>query len=289
MLVTQDLPIAGVDLGGTHCRCILAHGPDGIVEEVRFPTTSPSETLGRIRDTFSGWRMAAIGIGSFGPLDLDAGTIAGTPKPGWSGMNLRDPFGEFRVPVAIDTDVNAAALGERRWGAAQELDDLIYITAGTGIGVGTLVAGRPVHGLGHSEAGHLRIPRLSGDGWPGNCAVHGDCVEGLAAGPAIGARQARGDADAAIWETVAHALAMLAHNLVLTVAPRRIIIGGGVANNNPWLHDIIRKFLLDSLAGYPPSPRIAADPQYICAPSLGDRAGSLGAIALALDAIGKAK
>ena len=287
--MTHDLPVAGVDLGGTHCRCILAHGPDNIIDEARFPTTSPNETLGRIARTFAGWRMTAIGVGSFGPLDLDSGTIQGTPKPGWSGTCLSEAFATFGVPVAVDTDVNAAALGERRWGEGQGLDELVYITVGTGIGVGTLVGGQPIHGLGHSEAGHLRIPRLVEDDWLGNCAVHGDCVEGLAAGPAIGARQALGDDEAAIWESVAHALAMLAHNLVLTVAPRRIIIGGGVAIGNPWLHAIVRALLIESLAGYPPSERIAADTQFICPPALGDRAGSLGAIALGLEAIGKAK
>jgi fructokinase len=131
----------------------------------------------------------------------------------------------------------------------------------------------------------LRIPRLAEDDWLGNCRVHGDCVEGLAAGPAIGARQTLGDSDSAIWQSVTHALAMLAHNLVLTVAPRRIIIGGGVAIANPWLHADIREALLESLAGYPPSEEIAADPEFICSPALGERAGSLGAIALALELV----
>ena len=287
--MSEHLPVAGVDLGGTHCRCILAHGPDSIVEEVRFPTTTPNETLGKIEATFGDWKMAAIGIGSFGPMDLSTGTIRGTPKPGWSGIGLCDRFAQFGVPLAVDTDVNAAAQGERRWGAGRGIDDLVYITVGTGIGVGTLVGGRPIHGLSHSEAGHLRVPRLSGDTWAGNCAVHGDCVEGLAAGPAIAARQAGGDDDDRIWQAVTHALAMLAHNLVLTVAPGRIIIGGGVAAGNPWLHAAVRARLLESLNGYPPADAIAADAAYLCAPSLGGRAGSLGAAALALAAIGKVK
>ena len=287
--MNANLPVAGVDLGGTHCRCILAHGPDSILEEARFATTTPDETLGKIAATFAGWEFAAIGIGSFGPLDIEEGRIEGTPKPGWSGTSLRGRFASLGVPVAIDTDVNAAAMGERRWGAGEGIDDLVYITVGTGIGVGTLIAGRPIHGLGHSEAGHLRVPRLADDNWPGNCAVHGDCVEGMAAGPAIRARQARADDEDRIWASVAHALAMLAHNLVLTVAPRRIIIGGGVASAHPWLHEKVRAGLLDSLAGYPPSEAIARDSSFICPPGLGDRAGSLGAIALALDAIGKAK
>jgi fructokinase len=226
--------------------------------------------------------MAAIGIGTFGPMEIDTGTIRGTPKPGWSGVSLRQRFESFGVPIAIDTDVNGAAQGERRWGAGKGIHDLVYITVGTGIGVGTLIAGKPIHGLGHSEAGHLRVPRLAGDTWAGNCAVHADCVEGLAAGPAISARQSRGDDEKQMWASVTHALAMLAHNLVLTVAPRRIIIGGGVAAGNPWLHQALRAALLDSLAGYPPSNRINADPHFISPPALGDRAGSLGAVALAL-------
>jgi fructokinase len=289
LLVTRSLPVAGVDLGGTHCRCILAHGPDEILEEVRFATTTPDETLGLVAETFARWQMAAIGIGSFGPLDVSRGTIRGTPKPGWSETNLHAWFAGLGLPIAIDTDVNAAAQGERRWGAGQKLDQLVYITVGTGIGVGTLIDGRPVHGLGHSEAGHLRVPRQPGDDWPGMCAVHGDCVEGLAAGPAITARQKRGDRDPAVWESVIHALAMLAHNLVLTVAPRRMIIGGGVAGGNPWLPNQVRLSLLESLAGYPPSSAIANDDGFVCAPALGGRAGSLGAVALALDAIGTAK
>jgi fructokinase len=287
--VKKVLPVAGVDLGGTHCRCILAHGPDKIVDEVKFPTTGPSETLGRIAETFSGWTMSAIGIGSFGPLDLDAGAIRGTPKPGWSGADLRARFTGFGVPLAIDTDVNAAALGEAKWGAGEGQSDVAYITVGTGLGVGALIAGRPIHGLAHSEAGHMRVPRLAGDLWPGACSVHGDCVEGLAAGPAIAARRAAGRGEDEVWTTVVHALAMLLHNLVLTVAPRRIIIGGGVAQGNPWLHDAVRDRLLDSLAGYPPADQIAADANYICPPALGDRAGSLGAVALGLSAIGKVK
>ena len=287
--MSEILPVAGVDLGGTHCRCILAHGPDAIIEEVHFPTTSPAETLDRIAATFAEWEMAAIGIGTFGPLDLATGTISGTPKPGWSGTDLRSKFAGLGVPVAIDTDVNAAALGEAQWGAGRGLDDLVYITVGTGIGVGTLIDGKPIHGIAHSEAGHLRIPRFKGDDWPGQCAVHGDCVEGLAAGPAIAARRAAGHSDEQIWASITNALAMLCHNLVLTVAPRRIIIGGGVAMGNVWLHEAVRAELLDSLAGYPPSDRISADPDFICPPKLGDRAGSLGAIALARHAIGKAK
>lgn len=283
------LPIAGVDLGGTHCRCILANDPGDIIDEAQFPTTSPGETLGRVAETFAGWKMSAIGIGSFGPLDLATGTIRGTPKPGWSETSLHDRFAGFGVPLAIDTDVNAAALGESRWGAAQGLRDVVYITVGTGLGVGTLVGGRPIHGLAHSEAGHVRVPRCSGDDWPGICPVHGDCAEGLIAGPAIAAQRAAGRLDDEVWATVTHALAMLLHNLVLTASPRRIIVGGGVAAGNPWLHARIREGLLDSLAGYPPADRIAKDPDYVCAPTLGDRAGSLGAVALALATIGTIK
>lgn len=283
------LPIAGVDLGGTHCRCILANGPGDIIDEAQFPTTSPGETLDRVAETFAGWKMAAIGIGSFGPLDLASGTIRGTPKPGWSEASLRDRFADLGVPVAIDTDVNAAAIGESRWGAGQGLRDIVYITVGTGLGVGTLVDGRPIHGLAHSEAGHQRIPRRPGDYWPGVCPVHGDCAEGLIAGPAIVAQRAAGRSDDDVWATVTHALAMLLHNLVLTVSPRRIIVGGGVAAGNPWLHARIREGLLGSLAGYPPADRIAGDSNYVCGPTLGDRAGSLGAVALALATIGTVK
>lgn len=275
------LPLAGVELGGTKCVCILAHGPDAILEQVTLPTKNCSETLQAIRAVLNRWHVAALGIASFGPLDLEHGRIGQTPKPGWSGADLRS-LG-FNRECVIDTDVNGAALAEGRWGAAHGLTSWAYITVGTGIGVGSIVGGRPIHGLGHSEAGHMRVPRASSE-WPGACPFHGDCVEGLASGPAIAVRTGqRGETlppDHPVWADVADALAGLCHNLVLTSLPERIIIGGGVITHRPELLAMIRVRLAQSLAGYASSAGLDFG-AYVVQPLLGPMAGPLGAIALA--------
>lgn len=291
--------IAGVELGGTKCVCILASGPDDVREETRLPTTTPDETLGAIRATLARWKagpgFAAVGVASFGPLELDDrsprfGQIVTTTKPGWSGADLTTLSEGLGVPVAIDTDVNGAALAEGRWGAARGLRSFAYVTVGTGIGVGSIVGGRTVRGLGHSEAGHLRVGRLAGDDWPGICAYHGDCVEGLASGPAIQARAGRPgpelSPDDPAWAMVVGALGGLLHNLALTTAPERVLIGGGVADGQAWLFPRVRRALVDSLAGYATGDRIAADVEaFVQPPALGARAGPLGAIAVGLDAL----
>ncbi|WP_332658811.1 ROK family protein [Brevundimonas sp.] len=292
--------LAGVELGGTKCVCLLASGPGDIREQVRINTTSPQETLGAIRAVLTRWRddlgFAAVGVASFGPLELDPeapgyGCIVNTSKPGWSDADVLAPLCGLGVPIAFDTDVNGAALAEGRWGAAQGLDSHAYVTVGTGIGVGSVVRGRTVRGLGHSEAGHLRIPRLAGATWAGVCPYHGDCVEGLASGPAIQAKAGQaGDrltpSDPA-WDEVVHALAALLHNLVLTTAPQRILIGGGVVGGQPFLLPRLRTALIRSLNGYGAAPGIVAQiEEFVAAPALGDRAGPLGAIALAEDAVG---
>jgi len=295
-MTNRGLPFAGVEMGGTKCVCLLATGPDDIRDEVRIPTTTPAETLAAIEAVLTRWQaqssLRAIGVASFGPLDLDPasplyGTLVNTPKPGWTGANLLAGLTRFGVPVALDTDVNGAALAEGLWGGARGLDSYTYVTVGTGIGVGSIVRGLAVRGLGHSEAGHLRIPRLPGRSWPGACPFHGDCAEGLASGPAIQAQagvpaEELPQADA-IWEEVVQALATLVHNLVLTTAPQRILIGGGVVSGQPFLLPRLRRALVASLSGYGMAPAIVADiDSFIDAPGLGTSAGPLGAIALAL-------
>lgn len=289
------LLFAGVEMGGTKCVCLLATGPDDIRDEVRIPTTTPAKTLTAIGTVLARWQVEhgfqAIGVASFGPLELDPGsahhgTLVNTPKPGWTGANLLAGLKRFGVPVGLDTDVNGAALAEGRWGGAQGLDSHTYVTVGTGIGVGSVVRGLTVRGLGHSEAGHLRIPRLAGRTWGGACPFHGDCVEGLACGPAI---QAQAGVPAAelpptdpIWEEVVQALAALLHNLVLTTAPQRILIGGGVVAGQPFLLPRLRQALVESLNGYGAAPAIVADiDSFVAGPALGTFAGPLGAVALA--------
>ncbi|CAN5380112.1 ROK family protein [soil metagenome] len=291
-----DAPlVAGVELGGTKCVVLLATGPNDIRAEARIDTTTPHETLDAIEERLREWRgkhrFRAIGLASFGPLELDPGQadhgcIVNTPKPGWSGTDLIRRALRFGLPLALDTDVNGAALAEGRWGGAQGLSSFAYVTVGTGIGIGSIVNGLPVRGLGHSEAGHLRVPRLPGRKWPGACPYHGDCVEGIAAGPAILAQAGfpaetltRSDP---VWDDVVQALAGCFHNLVLTTAPERILIGGGVGQGQAHLLPRIRAALVESLNGYGAAPRIAAAVDaFLVHPALGNRAGPMGAIALA--------
>jgi fructokinase len=284
-------PFAGVELGGSKCVCLLASGPGDVRVRTIVPTTTPEETLGALRAQLEAWApgFGALGIASFGPIELDPaspgwGRIAATPKPGWRGADVAEALGGgLGVPVAFDTDVNGAALAEIDWGAGRGLADFAYVTVGTGIGVGLIVGGRPARGFGHCELGHLRVPRLPGDGRPGACPYHGDCVEGLAAGGAIASRagvaNAAGLPDAhPVWDGVVHALAMLCHALVCAAAPRRIAIGGGVVSGRAFLLPRIEAALVGSLAGYIALP---AGGRYVVAPKLGDLAGPLGAIALA--------
>lgn len=283
---------AGVELGGTKCVVILASGPDNVIARETVPTTSPDETLGRIESILAAWEFAALGIGSFGPIDLDPdstgyGRITSTPKPGWRGTDVARRLERATgVPTAFDTDVNGAALAEMRWGAGQGFDDFAYVTVGTGVGVGLVINGRPTRGFGHCELGHIRVARLSGDDWPGSCPFHGDCVEGLASGPAVQARMRSVRAvgvgpDDPVWDNVAWTLAQLCHAIVCAAAPRAIAIGGGVAEGQPHLPGKIERLLVESLNGYVALPEGTA---YVRPPGLGAEAGPLGSIALAMTA-----
>ncbi|UVO52470.1 ROK family protein [Sphingomonas sp. SUN019] len=293
--------IAGVELGGTKCICVRATADGDIVDQSIIPTTNPAETIGAIAATLRGWwdeePFVSLGIASFGPLDLDPlspayGHITTTAKPGWRDAAVLGPIAaDFGVPVAFDTDVNGAALAELRWGAAAGLDDFAYVTVGTGVGVGLIVNGKPTRGLSHCEIGHLHVPRLAHNDWPGVCPYHGGCVEGLASGGAIRARL--GDAHVGaiganhpVWDGVVEALAQMAHAMVLMTGPKRILIGGGVAAGQPHLLPRIETRLRDLIAGYVALPSPDADETYVRAPGLGTEAGPRGPIALALGALG---
>ena len=285
---------AGVELGGTKCIALLARGPGELIARQQVPTTSAEETLVKLEEILSIWRsehgFAALGIGSFGPLDLDPasstfGQIRNTPKPGWSGADILRRLGSAAgVETFIDTDVNGAALAEMRWGSGRGMEDFAYVTVGTGVGVGLIVNGRPTRGFAHCELGHIRPVRPVGDAWAGACPFHGDCVEGLASGPAlkarVGERQALelGSDDPAL-QSAASALAQMCHAIVCVGAPRAIALGGGVVEGYPELRKRIEEMLVDSLNGYIELP----DGQpYIRAPKLGVDAGPLGSIALAM-------
>jgi fructokinase len=292
--------VAGVELGGTKCVCLLARGPDEVIADARIATTIPTETLSEVEHVLDSWRadhgFASLGIASFGPLELRPespyfGHITVTTKPGWSDADVGPRLiRRYGLPTAFDTDVSGAALAEGRWGAGRGLASFVYVTVGTGVGAGIIVNGRPVAGLGHAEAGHMLVARFPGDSWEGACVFHGDCVEGLASGFAIerrtGMAGAEIPADHMVWELAAHALAGLCHNLVMGSVPQRILIGGGVIARQPRIISMIRRRLVESLAGYGASLAIASDiDRFVAAPALGDRAGPLGAVALAMNAL----
>jgi len=287
----------GIEAGGTKWVCAVADQPGRPAITQTFPTAGPAETVSRALRFFAeNGPVDAIGVGAFGPVDIHRdspawGTITSTPKPGWAGTDLvcalRSGLG---VPIALDTDVNAAALGEWRWGAAAGLDTFCYVTVGTGIGGGAVVNGRILHGLLHPEFGHTRIPHdRARDPFDGICPYHGDCLEGLASGEAI--RQRWGQAGhevsgAAAWEIEAEYLALSLVNVVCMLSPQRIIIGGGVAKQ-PTLLPLARRRLIELLAGYLRAPELT-DPEamdgYVVTPRLGDYSGIVGAIELARDA-----
>jgi fructokinase len=286
--------LAGIEAGGTKFVCGIGSGPDDL-EIMQFPTTTPSAAIARSVAFFrerTRAPIAAIGIASFGPVDLRPdspswGHITTTPKVGWRNTDLAGPMREaLGIPVGFDTDVNAAAVAEHRWGAARDVNDCVYVTVGTGIGGGVICGGRLIHGLLHPEIGHMRIPRdPATDPFPGNCPFHGDCLEGLASGPAIQARWGCSAADLPrehpAWEIEARYLALAVVNLACTLSPARIILGGGVMEQR-HLFDLIHQHTLALLNGYLECARITAEiDRYIVPPGLGNRAGVLGALALA--------
>jgi len=284
-----------IEAGGTKFVCGVGTGPDDLAT-ASLPTLSPEATVDSVASFFkrSGARLRAVGIGSFGPVDLDRGSptfghITSTPKEGWRQFDLAGAVSRaLGVPVIIDTDVNAAAVGEARWGAARGLSDFLYLTVGTGIGGGAMANGAVVHGLTHPEMGHIRIPHdFSLDPYPGGCPFHGDCLEGLASGPAMRERWGKPaqelPADHPAWALEARYIGLGLANWVCTLSPRRIIIGGGVFQQ-AQLFPLVRAELGRILNGYVQARALLEDvDSYVVPPGLGNRAGVLGALALAAD------
>jgi len=283
-----------IEAGGTKFVCAVGGGPATIAAETRITTTSPTETLAQCIAFFRAQPpLAALGVGCFGPLERRAdapnyGHVTSTPKPGWANA---DVVGELRralgVPVGFDTDVNAAVLGEARWGAAQGLASAVYVTIGTGIGGGALCGGHLLHGLLHPEMGHLLVPREPDDAdFEGGCPFHGaDCWEGVASGPAIerrwGVRAERLAPEHPAWDLEARYISSALTTLVLVLSPERLILGGGVMQM-PALLPLVRRYLQRRLAGYVQSSALGSGiDAYVVAPGLGQRSGILGALALA--------
>jgi fructokinase len=295
-------PLYGaIEGGGTKFICAVGAAPNNIRVEARFETTTPEETMKQVVEFFQTQeralgKIAAIGFACFGPLDPDTnsrtyGYVLPTPKPGWSNANvlgmLRD---SFDIPIAFDTDVNGAALGERRWGRAQGLKTFIYLTVGTGIGGGAYVEGNLLHGLIHPEMGHVIVRHdMAKDPFKGVCPFHADCFEGLASGVAIekrwGKRGSSLPADHPAWDLEADYIAQALGNYVMTLSPQRIIIGGGVGSL-PQLLPRVQKKTRDYINGYIQSPVLLENIEtYIVHPGLGNRSGILGAFALAEEAL----
>jgi fructokinase len=287
----------GIEVGGTKVVCALGRGPDDLKAEIRFPTSTPQETINKVIKFFTQQPdlVDAIGIGSFGPIDPNLnspnfGKITTTPKSGWSNTDIVGKINSIlKVPCGFDTDVNAAAQGEYRWGAAQGLDTFLYLTIGTGIGGGAMVGGKLLHGMMHPEMGHIRIPHNRElDLFNGICPYHQDCLEGLASGPAIEARWGQqGEslpADHPAWKLEAHYLALGLVNYITIFSPQKIIMGGGVMQKS-HLFPLVRQEVQVLLNGYIKSPQILEQiNDYIVPPTLGSKAGVLGAIALAEEA-----
>ncbi len=287
---------AGIEAGGTKWVCMIANHPGDIRATTRFPTGQPEATIGSAIEFIKNQvpnpgDLRGIGIGSFGPLDLIRGSntygyLTTTPKPGWAHTNLINPFKmEFNVPIGFDTDVNAAALGERRWGAGQGLSDFIYLTVGTGIGGAAVANHELIHGMIHPEMGHTLIPHdWERDPFPGVCPYHGDCLEGLATGPAIQARWKQPaenlPPEHPAWQLEAHYLGLGIANLIATLSPQRVILGGGVMDQSQ-LFPLIRNEVRELLGNYISTPEIMEpNEEFIVPPVLGSQAGVLGAVAL---------
>jgi fructokinase len=291
-----------VEAGGTKFVCLVGTNPNEIPAEIRFPTTSPTETVERVTSFFAPYarqnELAAVGIGCFGPLDLNPrsptyGSITTTPKAGWAHLDLRARLAQgLKLPVAVDTDVNAAAYGEYHWSEGNHgFESLVYVTVGTGIGMGAVINGKALHGLIHPEAGHFPVPHnWAKDPFAGVCPYHGDCLEGLASGPAMAQRWGQ-PAEAlppghAGWELEAEYLALAICNLIYALSPQRVVVGGGVFQHAGLLA-MVRQKVSQQVNGYLASPQLHEDiDTYITLPSLGHRSGVLGAMALGIAAAG---
>lgn len=286
-----------IEAGGTKFVCAVGSDPANLAV-TQLPTTSPEITMADavnfLREHSHGI-LQAVGIGSFGPVDLSPssptfGHITSTPKIAWRNFNFVGTVrAAFDVPIGFDTDVNAAALGEARWGAAQSISDFIYLTVGTGIGGGAIVNGRVLHGLVHPEMGHIRIPHDQvRDPYRGCCPFHGNCLEGLACGPAMeerwGIPASTLPVDHPAWALEAHYLALGLANSVCTLSPKRIVLGGGVMQQQ-WLIPLVRSELVRLLNGYVQSIELTEKvDEYVVPAKLGNRAGIAGALALAQQA-----
>ncbi|OKP85433.1 fructokinase [Paenibacillus helianthi] len=286
--------IGAIEAGGTKFVCGIGDESGKILNRLSLPTGHPDQTLPQVIQYFQDKQVEAIGVGSFGPIDINPesptyGYVTTTPKPGWENYDVLGTLRRaFPVPYGWDTDVNAAAYGEAKWGAAQGLSSCLYYTVGTGVGVGVYSEGKTIHGLVHPEGGHVLTRRHPEDEFAGVCPYHGDCLEGMAAGPAIEARWGKKGHELPpghiAWEMEAFYIAQSITNAILLLSPHKIILGGGVMQQLQLL-PLIRQAVLRNLNGYVSSSTILQHiDEYIVSPGLGQQAGLCGALALGLAA-----
>lgn len=283
-----------LEAGGTKMVCAIGDENGNILEKTSIPTRTPETTMPVMVEFFQGKGISALGIGCFGPVDLNRksgtyGYITSTPKLAWQNYPI---VAEFRnalgIPVGFDTDVNAAALGEATWGCTRDVENSIYVTVGTGVGVGVIIGRKPYHGMMHPEAGHVILHRHPNDPMVGSaCPFHENCVEGLAAGPSLekrwGVKGAELSGRKAVWELEAYYIGQALADYILMLSPERIVLGGGVTHQ-PVLMDLVRKETVRQLGGYLKGPAFDHPENYIVGVSLNDNQGAMGAIKLAMDA-----
>jgi fructokinase len=278
----------GIEAGGTKFVCAVGDESGNIVEKTQFPTTLPNETMQHVFEFFNRFDLKAMGVGSFGPIDINTssatfGSITSTPKKGWKDYPLLQTLKKsYDIPVAFNTDVNAAALAEATFGAAKGLDSCLYITVGTGVGAGAVVQGMVLQGMSHPEMGHIIVRRHPQDTYEGSCLYHKDCLEGLAAGPAIKERWGQAGVNLAedkkVWEMEGFYLAQALMQYILILSPKKIILGGGVMKQKQ-LFSYIFDYVQQLLNGYVPFPEVTTGIEdYIVSPGLGENAGIIGSI-----------
>lgn len=286
--------IGALEAGGTKMVCAIGDENGNIFKQESIKTTTPQETIPQLLSWFENEKIDALGIGCFGPVDLNKkspsyGHITTTPKPGWKDCDVVGAFKKFNVPIGFDLDVNASAIGEYTWGIGKGLDSIVYVTIGTGVGAGVIVDGKLLHGMIHPEAGHMLLTRHPDDlSYKGHCPYHSNCVEGLCAGPSLIDRWGKSGAelsdDAKVWEIEGYYLAQMCVDYAMCYSPQRIILGGGVMHQTQ-LFPIIRRNFKELLGGYLKSAEIDDLDNYIVVQSLDDKQGIMGAIKLGVDAM----
>lgn len=286
------MKLGALEAGGTKMVCAVGNENGDIFERISIPTETPDITMPKIVEYFKDKEIEALGVGCFGPIDLNRdsetyGYITTTPKLAWANYNIVGTLKEgLNIPVGFDTDVNGSALGEATWGITKGLENSMYITIGTGIGAGVISNGKLLHGMLHPEAGHVLLRKHPNDHYEGKCPYHKTCLEGLAAGPAIEARWGKKGVELAdrkeVWEMEAYYIAQALVDYIVILSPQRIVLGGGVMHQEQMM-PLVREQVKEQLNAYIQTKELSDLESYIVLPSLNDNQGIMGALKLALD------